>query len=246
MRSLPEHIWTLPNALTLVRVPLAGMIWAAPESRAWLFAMLAAAAVSDVLDGRVARALRARRLARGADPQEIGKAHAIGAWLDPACDKLFVLSMAAAVALTYAPAVTDIVLTATREIILVPFVAAYWLAPRLRQRLRLRFDFRAGALGKATTVAQFSAIASMVVWPAATTPLAAAAALVGFFASADYLARAVAMARFAARQQPLTYERWLEIQLELRAYQRLMRRRSARRGGWRGPRYRPAGRRFRR
>lgn len=246
MRSVWGHIWTLPNALTLIRIPIAGLVWAAPESRGWLFAMLAAAAASDVLDGRVARALRARQLARGGDPGRIGEAHAIGAWLDPLCDKLFVLSMVAAVAVTYAPPVGDLLLTATREIILIPFAAAYWLAPRLRQRLRLRFDFRAGALGKATTVAQFAAIASMVVWPAATEPLAAAAALVGFFASADYLGRAGAMARFAAPQQPLTYEGWLEIQAELRAYRRIMRRRSARRGGWRGLRYRTGGRRFRR
>ena len=53
----------LPNALTLIRVPLAGIVWVAPHDRAWLFAVLAAAAMSDVLDGRVARLLRAGLLA---------------------------------------------------------------------------------------------------------------------------------------------------------------------------------------
>jgi len=246
MRSVWGHIWTLPNGLTLVRIPLAGLVWAAPQERGWLFAMLASAAASDILDGRVARALRGRRLARGADPQEIGAAHAIGAWLDPLCDKLFVLSVVAAAAFAYAPPLGDLFLIATREIILIPFAAAYWLAPHIRRRLRMRFDFRAGVLGKATTVAQFAAIASIVVWSAATWALAAAAALIGFFASVDYVSRAVAMARFAALQHPLTHERWAEIQAELRAHKRLMRRRSARRSPWRGPRFRPPGRRFRR
>jgi cardiolipin synthase len=247
MRSVWGHIWTLPNALTLIRLPLAGMVWVAPHDRAWLFAVLAAAAMSDVLDGRVARFLRARLLARGGDPHELGEAHAVGAWLDPLCDKLFVLSVVAAVTAVYRPAAGDILLIATREIILIPFAVAYSLAPSLRRRLHLRFDFRAGALGKATTVAQFAAIASVVMWPAATSVLAGLAALIGFFASADYLSRAVAMARFAAaRPEPLGYDLWFEIQLQLRARQRLMRRRSARRGAWRGPRFRPPGRRFRR
>ena len=221
MRLAPEHILTLPNALTLVRVPLAGLVWIAPESQSWFFAILATAALSDVLDGRVARALRARRVARGGDAREMGDAAATGAWLDPACDKLFVVSAVAAVAWTYRPPVSLCLLMATREIILVPFVLGYWAAQRIRRRLRI--DFRAGALGKATTVAQFAAIVSIPVWPASTRTLAVVAALVGLAASVDYLWRGVAMARFAAGQ-PMTYERWLEIQKELRASQRVKRR----------------------
>ncbi len=221
MRLAPEHILTLPNALTLVRVPLAGLIWVAPDSQPWFFAMLAAAALSDVLDGRVARALRARHLARGGDAREIGEAAATGAWLDPLCDKLFVLSAVASVAWTYRPPPSVCLLVATREIILVPFVIGYWVTRRLRRRLRV--DFRAGVLGKATTVAQFGAIVSIVSWPPSTRALAVIAALVGLAASLDYLWRGVAMARFAAGQ-PMTYERWLEIQKELRASQRVKRR----------------------
>ena len=221
MRLAREHVFTLPNALTLVRVPLAGLVWIAPDSTPWFFAVLATAAMSDVLDGRVAREIRARRLARGEDAHRVGEASAIGAWLDPLCDKLFVLSVIAAVAWAYRPPARLLVLVATREIILVPFAVGYWLAPR--RRLHLRFDFRAGVMGKATTVAQFAAIASLAVWPASTAALAVLAAIAGLAASIDYLWRGVAMARHAAGQE-MTYERWLEIQKELRASRRVTRR----------------------
>jgi len=221
MRLAPEHVFTLPNALTLVRVPLAALVWVAPESRSWLFAVLASAALSDMLDGRFARAIRARRLARGEDAQRVGEASAIGAWLDPACDKLFVLSVVVAVAHSYGPPLGEIFLIAAREIILVPFVIGYWLTPRMRSKVRV--DFRAGLLGKTTTIVQFAAIASIVVWSDATTVLAIAAALIGVVAGIDYVWRGVAMARFAAGQ-PVTYERWLAIQRQLRASQRVRRR----------------------
>jgi cardiolipin synthase (CMP-forming) len=221
MRLARENIFTLPNALTLVRVPLAGLVWVDPSSRPWLFAVMASAAASDMLDGRVARAIRARRLTRGHDAGRIAEAHAVGAWLDPLCDKLFVLSVVAAVAVVYQPSMVDLLLIAVREIILIPFVLAYALSPRTRGRVR--FDFRAGVLGKATTVAQFAAIISIVVWPGVTQVLAVAAALVGLAAGVDYLWRAVTMARVAAAPGPLSYERWMEIQAELRARARARR-----------------------
>jgi cardiolipin synthase (CMP-forming) len=221
MRLSRDLVFTLPNALTLVRVPLAGLVWVAPDSKPWFFAVLATAALSDVLDGRVARAIRSRRLARGEDPRRVGEASAVGAWLDPMCDKLFVLSVVAAVAWVYRPPARICMLVATREIILVPFVLAYWLAPR--RRLNLRFDFRAGLLGKATTVAQFAAVVSIAAWAASTAALATLAAIVGLAASIDYLWRGIAMARHAAGQE-MTYERWLEIQKELRASRRVKRR----------------------
>jgi cardiolipin synthase (CMP-forming) len=222
MRLAREHILTVPNALTLVRVPLAGLVWVAPDSKPWFFAILASAALSDLLDGRVARAIRARRLARGDDPRSVGEAMALGAWLDPVCDKLFVLSTVAAVAFVYQPPLAVLLLIATREIVLLPFAIGYWVTRRMRGRLR--FDFSAGVLGKATTVAQFTAFVSLAVWSPATTWLAVLAALVGLAASIDYLWRGLAMARFAAGQE-MTYERWLEIQKQLRTSRRVPRRR---------------------
>src|ERR1700749_5136055 len=76
-----ERLVTLPNALSLARLPLGGLFWAAlargPQHAELPFAVLAAAAVTDVLDGWIARR-------RGTDPA------GMGSWLDPICDKLFV------------------------------------------------------------------------------------------------------------------------------------------------------------
>lgn len=191
-----ERVFTLPNALTLLRLPLAAVIWAAPGERVWLLAVLAAAAATDVLDGRIARRIRARRAARGEDPRRLGEAHAIGSWLDPLCDKLFVLSVVAAVAYAFAPPLYLLALIATREIVLIPFVLAYALVPSARRLLRV--DFRAGTAGKATTVIQFAAVVAIVFWPDAAITLSAAAAAAGLVASVLYLRRAIAMARYAA------------------------------------------------
>lgn len=192
-----ERLFTLPNALTFVRLPLAALIWAAPGERAWLLGILAVAAATDVLDGRVARAIRARRMSRGEDPGRLGEAHALGSWLDPLCDKLFVLSVVGAVAYAFRPPLYQVALIAAREIILVPFALAYALVPSARRLLRV--DFRAGVAGKATTVIQFAAVAAIVFLPGAAIVLCAAAAAAGLVASVLYLHRAIGVARHAGR-----------------------------------------------
>jgi cardiolipin synthase len=204
----PEPIFTVPNALTLVRLPLAAAVWIAPERPLWLVAVLVAAGLSDVLDGRIARAIRRRRIARGRDPGVAGQAQAMGAWLDPLCDKLFVVSALTAVAIFYQPPWLVVLLAATRELFLVPFALAYWRARRLRHRLR--FDFRAGRLGKATTAVQFATVAAILFWPPAALPLAIGASAVGFLAAIRYLSRALVTLRAAARNR-IAWQRWLEI-----------------------------------
>ncbi|HLU68431.1 MAG TPA: CDP-alcohol phosphatidyltransferase family protein [Kofleriaceae bacterium] len=199
MHAAPEHIFTAPNVLTLARVPLGAAVWLAPGNRAWLVAILVAAAVSDVLDGRVARAIRRERLARGRDPGDLGEAQAVGAWLDPMCDKIFVASVLAAVAVTYRPPVELVVLIATRELVLVPLVAAYRFIPALRRRLH--FDFRAGRLGKLTTVIQFAAVGAVVFWPPGARELSVVASVAGLAAATRYLQRAFSQAPHPARSR---------------------------------------------
>jgi cardiolipin synthase len=184
---MAERVFTLPNGLTLVRVPLGALIWVAPRERWWLLVILGLAAATDVVDGRVARAMRARRLARGEDPRHLGEPRAIGAWLDPLCDKLFILSVVAAVAYAFRPPLHQILLIAARELVVGPLAIAYVLTPSLRRRLQI--DFRARALGKATTALQFAAVFAIIFLPAAATALAAAAALVGLAAAARYASR---------------------------------------------------------
>ena len=56
----PARALSLPNVLTLARVPLAGLLWIVPGNAVYVFTLGAIAAITDMLDGRVARALRHR------------------------------------------------------------------------------------------------------------------------------------------------------------------------------------------
>jgi len=76
----------LANALTLSRIPLAGLFWLTYGDRAWSFAILAVAAITDALDGTFARRARARTPC----------ASTAGEWLDPLADKIFVIVVLAA------------------------------------------------------------------------------------------------------------------------------------------------------
>jgi phosphatidylglycerophosphate synthase len=65
-------VW-LAHALTLSRIPLALALWWTWGDPVWSVAIVAAAALTDTADGRVARWAQ-RRGARGPD---------IGGWLEP-------------------------------------------------------------------------------------------------------------------------------------------------------------------
>ena len=73
-------IWTLPNLFTFARILLVPFVVGALLERdfEWAFWLFAAAAVSDLLDGTLARLLNQRS--------------EFGAWLDPIADKLALLS----------------------------------------------------------------------------------------------------------------------------------------------------------
>jgi cardiolipin synthase len=83
-----SHHWTLPNLLTALRIILmpfvAWYLWQGDVERAfWLFV---AAAVTDLLDGNLARLLNQRSV--------------LGAWLDPIADKLMLLTTVTMLCLT--------------------------------------------------------------------------------------------------------------------------------------------------
>ena len=191
-----ERVFTMPNALTLSRLPMAAALWLAPERFELVVPLMVAAALTDVLDGRFARAIRAHRERRGEDPGALAGKGGIGAWLDPLCDKTFVLSLLAAIYVTFHPAWWIVLLIATRELFLVPLALFYRFHPTLRARLR--FDFRAGLLGKAATVAQFGAVAAILIEPRWTVGFAVAAGVLGFAATIVYLRRALASALAAS------------------------------------------------
>jgi cardiolipin synthase (CMP-forming) len=79
--SLSDRVLTLPNLLSLVRllgVPLFLWLLLGPEADGWAVVVLALSGVTDWADGKLARAL--------------GQSSKLGALLDPAADRLYIVA----------------------------------------------------------------------------------------------------------------------------------------------------------
>ncbi len=78
---LPDRIWTLPNALSVLRllgVPLFLWLLLGPQADGWAVVVLMVAGATDWADGKLARAL--------------GQSSRLGALLDPAADRLYIVA----------------------------------------------------------------------------------------------------------------------------------------------------------
>lgn len=150
--------------ISLSRIAMAGLIWIWPREPLWLVAWMAAAGVSDVLDGWIARRQTARTR---------------GEWLDPLCDKIFVASLIALVAVIYKPELWLVGLILTREALQAILVVL----------VRPGFDFRSAWIGKATTVVQFLAVLAILFAPAGRIPLSVGAAVLGGISTVYYFMR---------------------------------------------------------
>jgi CDP-diacylglycerol--glycerol-3-phosphate 3-phosphatidyltransferase len=78
---LPDRVWTLPNALSVVRllgVPLFLWLLLGPQADGWAVVVLMVAGATDWADGKLARSL--------------GQASRLGALLDPAADRLYIVA----------------------------------------------------------------------------------------------------------------------------------------------------------
>jgi len=177
-------MWTA-NLLTLARLPLAVLFWFVVHRLDGAFAVIALAALTDVVDGRLAR--RARRL-EGLP----ASAASMGAWLDPLCDKTFVVSVLIATWVHTHPPLWLIVAIGARELVLVPLATLYRFT---RLRSRMRYDFRAGPLGKAATVAQFVAILALLAHLPYRAALAWLSGAIGLVAAGHYVRRGLRLAR---------------------------------------------------
>jgi cardiolipin synthase len=180
MSAPNDRFWTLPNALSLSRLPLGGLFWFAlaqgPARPVLPFGVLAAAAVTDVLDGWIARR-------RGTNPA------GMGSWLDPICDKVFVGSVLAALFVQRRAPLPLLALVLGRELLQVPMALVYRTSPTLRRWLH--YDFRASLLGKAATVVQFLAVSAIILDAEFAWRLAVMAFVLGMLALGDYIRRAI-------------------------------------------------------
>ena len=181
----------LANALTAARIPFAIGFWITYGTPAWSAVWVAAAAVSDALDGRVARWARAR-----AGVSE--SAASIGAVLDPAADKLFVVIALAAIVAHDRDSLPLIACVAARELVMIPLVVGYWIAHCLGAMRTI--ELRAHMIGKAATVVQFVALAAIATpeLTAARWPLAIAGGVLGLAAVVEQATRI----RTARRPEP--------------------------------------------
>ncbi len=160
-------LW-LAHALTLSRLPIAVALVFAYGHTAWAVALIALAAATDAADGTLARALQRRGYTRPA----------IGGWLDPLVDKLFV-AIAIATIGWHTRDVLLIALILARELLIVPLAIAYMI--------RGGRGLHAQALGKAATIAQFVACGVAVASPPHALPFAIAAAALGLAAVVRYV-----------------------------------------------------------
>ena len=79
--ALGDRIWTVPNALSVLRllgVPLFLWLLLGPEADGWAVVVLALSGATDWADGKLARAL--------------GQSSKLGALLDPAADRLYIVA----------------------------------------------------------------------------------------------------------------------------------------------------------
>ncbi|HEX7128392.1 MAG TPA: CDP-alcohol phosphatidyltransferase family protein [Thermodesulfobacteriota bacterium] len=174
----------LPNAITLARllaVPFIGWLVVQERYGAALVAF-AAAAVSDAVDGMLARLLDQRT--------------ALGATLDPAADKLLVVTALATLAWVGRVPPWFLAVVFVRDLVL---SGAYWTAYGLGRRLPVRPSL----LGKATTVLQLALVVAAL-WsaPSVTHPGPAvpgwtyvAVAAVTVASGLDYFRRGLAQLR---------------------------------------------------
>ncbi|MCZ2860979.1 CDP-alcohol phosphatidyltransferase family protein [Blastococcus sp. VKM Ac-2987] len=105
--DLPERIWTLPNALSVLRllgVPLFLWLLLGPEEDGWAVVVLMVSGFTDWLDGKLARWL--------------DQGSKLGALLDPAADRLYIVSTLVALALREVVPVWLVALLVGRELVL--------------------------------------------------------------------------------------------------------------------------------
>ena len=79
--ELPDRVWTLPNALSVLRllgVPLFLWLLLGPHADGWAVVVLMVSGATDWADGKLARAL--------------GQSSRLGALLDPAADRLYIVA----------------------------------------------------------------------------------------------------------------------------------------------------------
>ena len=155
--------WTVADALSASRVPLAIAFLLVPDN-GWRLAILAAAAATDLLDGHIARRFGSSRL---------------GAFVDPVADKLFMVCAFAVVVVSGRLEPFEIVGVLIRDIVATVAFVITSLSGR-----PAAIPARIG--GKAVTVGQVLTLVAFLLDSSYLRPMAWATAAVGLYAIWDY------------------------------------------------------------
>ncbi len=166
----------LPSYLSASRVPL-GVVFISVCTQPWTaFAVLVVAALTDVLDGWLARRLRL--------------ANATGALIDGVADKLFVACVAYGLVAFGRLGWPGLLALATRELGELALLGWFLLSHARRRRGAPLPS--ADGYGKATTALQFLAVSLSLLAPRALLPVLVATSLLGAVAALHYVRREVA------------------------------------------------------
>jgi cardiolipin synthase len=105
--ALPDRVWTVPNALSVLRllgVPLFLYLLLGPHADGWAIVVLAVSGITDWADGKLARLLN--------------QGSRLGALLDPAADRLYIVSALIALALREVLPLWVVIALVGRELVL--------------------------------------------------------------------------------------------------------------------------------
>jgi cardiolipin synthase len=105
--DLPDRVWTVPNALSVLRllgVPLFLWLLLGPEADGWAVIVLMVSGITDWADGKLARWL--------------DQSSRLGALLDPAADRLYIVCTLVALALRDIAPLWMVALLLGRELVL--------------------------------------------------------------------------------------------------------------------------------
>jgi cardiolipin synthase len=155
--------WSAADVLSLLRIPLAAAFLLVSHS-GWRLVIVGAAAITDLLDGPVARRL-------GSSP--------FGAVLDPIADKVFMAAAVGVVAFSGRLEVYEIIGVLLRDIVATVAFAGTLISHRPRA-------IPARSSGKAVTVAQILTLVAFLIESPYLRPIAWATTFIAIIAIWDY------------------------------------------------------------
>ena len=156
--------WTAADVLSFLRIPLAAAFILVTHT-GWRLAIVGAAAVTDLLDGPVARRLGSSRY---------------GAVVDPIADKVFMAAAVGVVAFSGRLEPYEIVGVLLRDIVATVAFAATFFSDEPRA-IPARWS------GKAVTVAQILTLVAFLLSSPYLRPIAWATTVIALFSILDYL-----------------------------------------------------------